>query len=70
MLAIKAYGAADERKKIVSRMTTGKDSKVQAFPLMLTDSNIPTGFKAVPNPNYIKGATPKCYWWKMRNVCS
>ncbi|MCS2372839.1 recombinase family protein [Phocaeicola vulgatus] len=59
MLAIKAYGATDERKKIVSRMTTGKDSKVQAFPLMLTDSNIPTGFKAVPNPNYIKGATPK-----------
>lgn len=59
MLAIKAYGAANERKKIVSRMTTGKDSKVQAFPLMLTDSNIPTGFKAVPNPNYIKGATPK-----------
>ena len=59
MLAIKAYGAADERKKIVSRMTTGKDSKVQAFPLMLTDSNLPTGFKAVPNPNYIKGATPK-----------
>ena len=59
MLAIKAYGAADERKKIVSRMTTGKDSKVQAFPLMLTDSNIPTGFKAVPNPKYIKGATPK-----------
>lgn len=59
MLAIKAYGAADERKKIVSRMTTGKDSKVQAFPLMLTDSNISTGFKAVPNPNYIKGATPK-----------
>ena len=59
MLAIKAYGAADERKKIVSRMTTGKDSKVQAFPLMLTDSNIPTGFKAVPNPNYIKGAIPK-----------
>lgn len=59
MLAIKAYGAADERKKIVSRMTTGKDSKVQAFPLILTDSNIPTGFKAVPNPNYIKGATPK-----------
>lgn len=59
MLAIKAYGAADGRKKIVSRMTTGKDSKVQAFPLMLTDSNIPTGFKAVPNPNYIKGATPK-----------
>lgn len=59
MLAIKAYGAADERKKIVSRMTTGKDSKVQAFSLMLTDSNIPTGFKAVPNPNYIKGATPK-----------
>ena len=59
MLAIKAYGAADERKKIVSRMTTGKDSKVQAFPLMLTDSNIPTGFKAVPNPNYIKGETTK-----------
>lgn len=59
MLAIKAYGAADERKKIVSRMITGKDCKVQAFPFMLTDSNIPTGFKAVPNPNYIKGATPR-----------
>lgn len=59
MLAIKAYGAADERKKIVSRMITGKDCKVQAFPFMLTDSNIPTGFRAVPNPNYIKGATPR-----------
>lgn len=59
MLAIKAYGAADERKKIVSRMITGKDCKVQAFPFMLTDSNIPTGFKAVPNPNYVKGATPR-----------
>ena len=59
MLAIKAYGAADERKKIVSRMTTGKDSKVQAFPLLLTYIKIPTRFKSVPNPNYIKGATPK-----------
>lgn len=59
MLAIKAYGAADERKKIVSRMITGKDCKIQAFPLMLTDSNVPIGFKAVPNPNYIKGATPR-----------
>ena len=59
MLAIKAYGAADERKKIVSRMATGKYSKVQAFPLMRTDGNVPTGFKAVPNPDYIRGATPK-----------
>ena len=59
MLAIKAYGAADERKKIVSRMATGKYSKLQAFPLMRTDGNVPTGFKAVPNPDYIRGATPK-----------
>lgn len=59
LLAIKAYGAADERKKIITRMVTGKNTKIAAIPLMITDSNIPFGFKAIDNPDYIKGATPK-----------
>ena len=52
-LAIKAYGAAEERKKIVERMKTGKYSKLADTPNMLCTAIIPFGFKAVPNPEYI-----------------
>lgn len=60
-LAIKAFGAADERKKIADRMKTGKYSKIAQYPNMLCDSNIPFGFKKVENPNYIPHATPKSF---------
>lgn len=52
-LAIKAYGAAEERKKITERMKTGKYSKLAETPNMLCTAIIPFGFKAVPNPEYI-----------------
>lgn len=60
-LAVKAFGAADERKKIASRMKTGKYDKISQFPNMVTDSNIPFGFKSVRNPNYIVHVTPKAF---------
>ena len=52
-LAIKAYGAAEERKKIVERMKTGKYSKLADTPNMLCTAIIPFGFKAEPNPEYM-----------------
>lgn len=52
-LAIKAYGAAEERKKITERMKTGKYSKLADTPNMLCTAIIPFGFKAVPNPEYV-----------------
>ena len=53
-LAIKAYGAAEERKKIVSRMKTGKQVLVAKMPLTVANSNIFYGFKKVINPQYTK----------------
>ena len=53
-LAIKAYGAAEERKKIVSRMKTGKQVLVAKMPLTIANSNIFYGFKKVINPQYTK----------------
>ncbi|MBQ9666610.1 MAG: recombinase family protein [Bacteroidaceae bacterium] len=53
-LAIKAYGAAEERKKIVSRMKTGKQVLVEKMPLTVANSNIYYGFKKVLNPQYTK----------------
>lgn len=57
----KAIGAADERKKISERMKTGKDVKVAMNPLAITESyySIPFGFKAVENPDYVRGKTNK-----------
>lgn len=56
-----ARGAANERKKIRERMTTGKDAKVAMNPLAITESyyTVPFGFKAVRNPDYVSGKTPK-----------
>ena len=51
-LAIKAYGAAEERKKIAERMKTGKQVLVAKFPLTIANSNIYYGFKKVVNPKY------------------
>jgi len=47
MLAIKAYGAADERKKITERMLTGKVSIVTRYPLAYVGAQVPLGFKVV-----------------------
>lgn len=60
----KAIGAADERKKISERMKTGKDAKVAMNPLAITESyySIPFGFKAVENPDYVRGKTNKSQW--------
>lgn len=56
-----AKGAANERKKIIVRMVTGKDAKVNMNPLAITESyySVPLGFKAVHNPDYVSGKTPK-----------
>lgn len=51
-LAFKAYGAADERKKITERMQTGKDSLLLRFPMAVLDGNVPLGFKKMPHPDY------------------
>lgn len=51
-LAIKAYGAAEERKKIAERMKTGKQVLVAKHPLTIANSNIYYGFKKVVNPRY------------------
>ena len=51
-LAFKAYGAADERKKITERMKTGKYALIARYPLACMDSCEPFGFKKVPNPDY------------------
>jgi len=52
-LAIKAYGAAEERKKITQRMKTGIYSKLSDTHNMRYSSTVPFGFKAIPNPDYI-----------------
>ena len=53
-LAYKAYGAADERKKIAERMKTGKYALICRFPLACLDSTTPLGFKKVPNPEFLE----------------
>jgi len=51
-LAFKAYGAAEERKKIAERMKTGKYAHIAKYPLACLGSTEPLGFKKVPNPKY------------------
>lgn len=51
-LAFKAYGAADERKKITERMKTGKYSLIARFPMAALDSTEPIGFKKIDNPDF------------------
>lgn len=58
MLAIKAYGAADERKKIKERMHSGIDSKFTQNHMMGVAS-VPYGFKLVDNPDYERGKTSR-----------
>ena len=58
MLSIKAYGAADERKKIKQRMQSGIDTKF-AKCVMMGVASVPYGFKLIDNPDYERGKTPR-----------
>ena len=58
LLAIKAYGAADERKKIKERMHSGIDTKF-AKNVMMGVASVPYGFKLIDNPDYERGKTPR-----------
>lgn len=59
ILAIKAFGAADERKKITERLLSGKKSKFIDFPNMAVHGTAPTGYKVIKNPSYIPNVSPK-----------
>lgn len=59
MLGVRAQGARDELLKIRNRMKSGRVSKLQNNPYMLTGSQVPFGFEKYDNPNYILGQTPK-----------
>lgn len=59
-IAIAAEYAKAERKKITDRMRSGKvRCFLQSEELMCKGSVVPFGYSAVPNPNFIKGKTPK-----------
>lgn len=58
LLSIKAYGAADERKKIKERMHSGIDTKF-AKCIMMGVASVPYGFKLIDNPDYERGKTPR-----------
>lgn len=59
-IAIAAEYAKAERKKITDRMRSGKvRCFLQSEVLMCKGSVVPFGYTAVPNPNFIKGKTPK-----------
>lgn len=51
-LAFKAYGAADERKKIAERMKTGKYSIISRHPMACLDGNNIYGFQRVRHPEF------------------
>ena len=51
-LSLEANVAAEERKKIATRMKTGKYPKIQANPYMFTGGKTPYGFDAIENPDY------------------
>lgn len=51
-LAIKAEGNADERRKIVSRMSSGRYAKIVKNPYAYVGGQIPFGFSVVDNPSY------------------
>ena len=58
-LAVKAQQASDERKKITTRMITGRKAKAASFTNMFTGGRVPYGYKKVANPNYKLYVTPK-----------
>ena len=63
-LSVKAQQAADERKKIKTRMITGRKSKAVNFANMFTGGRVPYGYKKVANPDYKTYITPKTFLQK------
>lgn len=55
LLIVKASNAAEERRKIITRTTTGKVSVISQNPYAFVGQFAPYGFKVVPNPEHRKG---------------
>lgn len=53
LLIAKAFANAEERKKIVGRMTQRKLQLIRDYPNVCLGKGVPFGFKYVSNPNYI-----------------
>ncbi|MBO5631320.1 MAG: recombinase family protein, partial [Aeriscardovia sp.] len=51
-LSVEANLAAEERKKIATRMKTGKYPKIQANPYMYVGGTAPYGFDIIENPEF------------------
>lgn len=52
LLIVKASNAAEERRKIITRTTTGKLNVLNNNPYAFLGNSAPFGFKVVPNPDY------------------
>lgn len=52
LLIVKASNASEERRKIITRTTTGKESVINQNPYAFVGHSAPFGFKAIPNPDY------------------
>ena len=50
MLIAKAFANAEERKKIFYRMNNRKLQLIEKYPNVVIGSQVPYGFKTVPNP--------------------
>lgn len=59
MLGVRAQGAREELLKIRDRMKTGRVTKLQLNPYMVTGSQIPFGFEKYSNPDYVPSVSPK-----------
>ena len=55
LLIVKANNAAEERRKITTRTTTGKLSVISQNPYAFVGQFPPYGFKVIPNPDYRRG---------------
>lgn len=68
-IAIAAEYAKAERMKITDRMRSGKvRCFLQSEEMMCKGSVVPFGYKAVPNPNFLKGKTPKSILMRDENA--
>lgn len=62
LLAVKAYGAAEERLKTRTRMNTGKETRLITNPMADLDAHKPYGFVSAINPKYGLSGEPKRIW--------
>lgn len=68
-IAIAAEYAKAERMKITDRMRSGKvRCFLQSEEMMCKGSVVPFGYTAVPNPNFVKGKTPKSILMRDENA--